>query len=146
MQSSTYVFCMTDSVILRHMLISLLLSFNAYGVGMRQLNSLELCTVSGGEHHDVTIIDPVAAVQTFLLLISVTDQQSFLYGSVITGMTVGAVGGGIVGYGFGAASAGLAGGIAAGLAGAAVGTIACGMALKGAAYFGIGAYNMIMGR
>lgn len=111
---------------------------------MRELTFKEMATVSGAENYDVTVVDPVAAIQTFLFLISVTDQQSFIYGSVITGMTGGAIAGGVMGYGA-AAGVGLAAGIGAGVACAGAGAIAGGLAAKGAAYFMAGAYNWIMG-
>ncbi len=111
---------------------------------MRELTYNEMTAVSGAENLDVTVIDPVAAIQTFLFLISYTDQQSFIYGSVVTGMTGGAITGGIMGYGA-VAGMGMAAGIGAGVACAGAGAIAGGLAAKGAATFMAGAYNWIMG-
>ena len=108
---------------------------------MRELTFKEIAYVSGAETLDVTVIDPVAAIQTFLLLMSVTDRDGFQYGSVITGMTAGAVGGGMLG--FTSVGGGLAG-CALGLTGAGAGLIVGGLAFKAAANFAIGAYNMIM--
>jgi len=108
---------------------------------MRQLTINESSKVSGAEHHDVMVIDPVAAAQTFLLLMSIADQEGFRYGSVITGMTAGTIGGGYLGYvALGAGLTGAAGAIVAGGAGAVVG----GLAAKGAANFMVGSYNWIM--
>ncbi|HRE31761.1 MAG TPA: hypothetical protein PLD88_07305 [Candidatus Berkiella sp.] len=110
---------------------------------MRQLTLSESSMVSGAESHDVMIIDPVAAAQTFFYLISVTDQNSFRYGSVVTGMTVGAIGGGFVGYAA-AAGAGVAAGVAASVAGVGLGAVAGGLVCKGAASFMVTSYNWIM--
>lgn len=113
------------------------------GVKMRKLTMNEICSVSGAESLDVTVVDPVAAAQTFLYLISVTDQSGFYYGSVVTGMCAGAVAGGYWGYGALAASGVLAGG-AAGIVCAGIGTFAGGLLAKGAATFATGAYNILM--
>lgn len=108
---------------------------------MRQLTINESSIVSGAEHHDVMLIDPIAAAQTFMLLMSVVEQDSFRYGSVVTGMTGGAIGGGYVGYvALGGSLAGGAGAIMAGAAGAVAG----GLFAKGAANFMIASYNWIM--
>lgn len=109
---------------------------------MRELTFTEMGAVAGAERLDVTVIDPVAAAQTFLFLMSVTDQQGFMYGSVITGMSVGAVAGGVAAYG--AAGAGALG-LAAGLLGAGAGLLVGGVAFKLGASFAIGSYNLIMG-
>ncbi len=111
---------------------------------MRELTFNEMSAVAGAEDHNIMVIDPVAAAQTFLFLMSVTDREGFLYGSVITGMTAGAIGGGMWGYGAAISSGALAaGGAAVGCA--ALGAIVGGFALKGAATFAIGSYNLIMG-
>lgn len=108
---------------------------------MRQLTINESSLVSGADHHDVMIIDPVAAAQTFMLLMSVVDQDGFRYGSVITGMTAGSIGGGYLGYtALGGGLAGAAGAVLVAGGGAVVGGLAC----KGAASFLVASYNWIM--
>lgn len=111
---------------------------------MRDLTFDEVGFVSGAETHDIFVIDPIAAIQTFLILISVADQQSFVYGSVVTGMTIGAIGAGIGGGTAVTGMAGLALGIGAGIGCAAVGAVAGGLAFKAGATFAVGAYNWIM--
>lgn len=109
---------------------------------MRDLSNFEMACVSGAERHDV--IDVVGALQTFLLLMAVTDKQSFAYGSVITGMTAGTIAGAAAGYSYTVASLGAVGGCAAGLGLGAVGMVAGGLAFKGGAYFATNVYDMLM--
>ncbi len=65
---------------------------------MRDLTVNEITVVSGAEDHTVTVIDPIAAIQTFAMLYSVTDQQNFQRASTIIGMGVGGIAGGSLAY------------------------------------------------
>ena len=116
---------------------------------MRNLKGFEIASVSGGENHQVTVVDPVEGLKLFLALLQM-DRQSFSHGLVVTGMIGGAAGGAFVGYsyaqscvaagGTAAMAAGGAGGLAAGLAGAVVG----GVALRVGAAVALGAYDLVM--
>lgn len=111
---------------------------------MRQLTINESEIVCGAESHDIMIIDPVAAMQTAFYLMSVVDQGGFRYGSVVTGMGIGALGGSVAGYAAGVGS-GLAAGIALGAGGFAAGAVVGGVTCRIGAEFLIASYNMIMG-
>lgn len=112
---------------------------------MRELTCNEMAVVSGADSDSLVIIDPIAAAQTFFFLLSVTDQEAFMRGSVVTGMLTGGIGGGVLGYGAVAASAGVGLGVLAGLAGAGVGAVVGGIAFKGGALVSTGIYNALMG-
>lgn len=111
---------------------------------MRELTFKESVAVSGAENHNVTVIDPVAAFQTFAFLVSVSDQDGFIRGSTIAGM-IGGTGLGAVGGYSAAIASGFGFGILGAIGGAGVGAIVGGLAFKTAANFGAGSYNWIMG-
>lgn len=114
---------------------------------MRDLTFQELAMVNGAARQDVNVgvIDYVGAAQTFLLLVSSADQKGFIYGSVVTGMTFGAIAGGFAGYAYGAAAGGMMLGCAGALGAGAAGLVVGGIAFKGAAMYAATAYNWIMG-
>lgn len=108
---------------------------------MRQLTLNESLVASGGNQHDVMVVDLVAAAQSFLLLLTLADQNTFRYGAIVTGMTGGTVGGAYIGYvTFGGSIAGGFGALGAG----AIGAIAGGLAFKAAANFMVASYNWII--
>ncbi len=111
---------------------------------MRDLTMNEIAFVSGAEDHSITVIDPVAAVQTFALLYSVTDQDIFQRVSTILGMGVGGVAGGMYGWSAYAASGALMGATAS-AGGIVVGAFAAGAACRFGAMGAVSMFNLLMG-
>ncbi len=111
---------------------------------MRELTNFEAAAVSGAEHHDVVVYDPVAAIQTFLFLATVTDQQGFQSLSTITGMAGGAIAGGWSAGAWAYAGYGIAGAIGAGAVGAVGGAFALGAVCRYTSKGAVSMYNTLM--
>ncbi len=110
---------------------------------MRELTFQEVSVVSGAENHNVVVIDPVGAIQGFFTLLGSVTKESFVSGSVITGMLAGA-GLGVYGAYTTYVSYGLLAGIGAGVALPGLGTFAGGAAFYIGARFGVAAYSMFI--
>lgn len=112
---------------------------------MRDLTMNEVAFVSGAEDHSVIVVDPVAAVQTFALLYSMTDQDSFQRASTVLGMGAGGIAGGVMGYGAVAATYGLVAGIGASAGGVIAGAFVGGAALRFGSMGAVAIYNTLLG-
>ncbi|MGD9591944.1 MAG: hypothetical protein AB7V32_05445 [Candidatus Berkiella sp.] len=111
---------------------------------MRDLTMNEIAYVSGAEDHSIVVVDPVAAIQTFALLYSVTDQDSFQRASTILGMGVGAIGGGFMGWAAGASSS-IALGVCASAGGVMAGAFAVGALARVGSMGAVAIYNTLLG-
>ncbi len=112
---------------------------------MRDLTMNEMAFVSGAEDHTVTVVDPVALVQTFALLYSVTDQATFQRASTIVGMGVGGIAGGMIGYSVTATAYGVGVGILASAGGVIGGAFAAGALCRVGSMGAVAMFNTLMG-
>lgn len=112
---------------------------------MRHLTMNEITMVSGAEDHTVTVVDPVAMVQTFALLYSLTDQESFQRASTILGMGVGGIAGGVFGWGATAATYGTAVAVCASAGGVIGGAFAAGALMRVGSMGAVAMFNTLMG-